>query len=508
MPRSSRRLVQALAGLVALVSLMSCSGSDRGSPDGTPAGTPAHSSSPLQQPGLSQAGLRLADSVTGQHLGEQLRDLERLTLTAGGHRGPGSAGFEAVAAWVEQQLDDTGFYDVYREPFTIQVPHPGESTMIDDSGAVVNQVPLSFSPGTGADGLTGRLVLPAEGDGCRATDWGAEVAAQIGLVKRGGCSFRQLNEVAAAAGAAALVVSNDRPGGLYGTLDHTGPGDIPMTGVTLTQGDRLRSALGSGQLVLSFTFEQRIESFETFNLFAETRSGNPGNVVMAGAHLDSVPEGPGVNDNGSGSVILLETALQLAAQPQPPSQRVRFAWWSGEELGLLGSLHWVNSAVADDPNRIRQLAAYLNVDMVASPNYVIGVYGPGDDAPMLGLLTGYFDAIGQPWIGTDMTGASDHEAFLPSGVPVSGLFTGAGQDKSAQETAIFGGTRGADHDPNYHRASDTFANLSEQALAINAKASAYVIGALADDTSPVNGGRLGNAGTPRPATGFGYAGTI
>lgn len=96
-----------------------------------------------------------------------------------------------------------------------------------------------------------------------------------------------------------MIVTNNRDAGLYGTLDGMRPEYVPITGVTRSEGDRLRRQLADGEVALSFTFEQRIESFETFNLFAETRGGDGQEVVMAGAHLDSVPEGPGSNDNGS-----------------------------------------------------------------------------------------------------------------------------------------------------------------------------------------------------------------
>lgn len=456
----------------------------------------------------------LADAVSGEVLAERLRELERITMAADGSRAPGSRGYQAAAQYVEEQLAATGFYQVQRQDFTIQVPHPGQSELVAEE-RTINQIPLSFSPGTPAAGISGRLVEPAHGDGCRASDWGESVAGEFALVMRGGCSFQQLNQAAATAEAAMVIVTNDREGGLYGTLNSMRPEYVPMTGVTRSEGDRLRARLADGEVQLRFWFEQRIESFETFNLIAETPGGDDQNVVMAGAHLDSVPDGPGINDNGSGSVVLLETAVQLAARPSPPRNKVRLVWWGGEEWGLLGSLHWVNSQVADQPETIERVSAYLNVDMIASPNYVIGVYdGDGSDFPSEALPLGsgdlealyasYFDAIGQPWVPVEVDGSSDHAAFMPSGVPVGGLFTGAGDAKSEAEQALFGGEAGRQYDPNYHSADDTFANLNPVALEINGKASAHVIGTLADDTSMITSGPR----EPAQAEGFGYAGTV
>ena len=476
--------------------------------------SPASMATATSTPATS-TGAALADAVTGEALVAQLRELEQITMAADGTRAAGSRGYAAAAAHIEEQLLATGFYEVQRQPFTIQRPHPGDSRLADANGRVINQVPLSFSPGTPTEGISGRLVEPARGDGCQGADWDPAVAGQFALVERGGCSFEQINRVAAAAGAATVIVTNNRDAGLYGTLNGMRPEYVPITGVTRSEGDRLRQQLADGEVALSFTFEQRIESFETFNLFAETRGGDGQEVVMAGAHLDSVPEGPGSNDNGSGSVVLLETALQLAQLGAVPHNKVRFAWWSGEEWGLLGSTHWVNGLVAADPAVIDRLAAYVNVDMIASPNYVIGVYdGDGATFPNEGLPTGsadlkrlytsYFDAIGQAWVDIEMRSSSDHAAFMPSGVPVGGLFAGAGDAKSAAEEAIFGGQRNREYDPDYHGRNDTLANLSAVALEINGKASAHVIGTLADDTSMLERGPR----TPTRADGFGYAGTV
>lgn len=459
-----------------------------------------------------------AEGLDGAAFIDTVRQLEKLTLDADGTRGPGSQGYLAAASWIEKELEATGFYEVYRQEFTIQRAHPGESRLTDESGRVINQQPLGYSPGTPDEGLSGILVAPANGNGCQAADWGAEVRGQIGIIDRGGCPFTQSDLAASQAGAIMLIAVNNREGGLYGTLDNSLPDHIPFTGVTKSEGAGLRDQMAAGDLRLNFTFQQRIESYPTYNLFAETRTGDPENVVMAGAHLDSVPQGPGSNDNGSGSAILLETARQMASG-EPPANKVRYAWWSGEEWGLLGSAYWVNKQIATSPQTLTRLAAYLNIDMVASPNYVIGVYdGDGSSFPdeKLPAASGaientfnqYFDGTGQAWVDIEMGGASDHASFIASGIPVGGLFTGAGETKTAEEEQLFGGTAGQPYDSNYHKPSDTFANLSTDALVINGKAAAHVICLLADDTSTINGSAKGNSGTPTSPEPFGYAVTV
>lgn len=504
-----RWLNSAMIGITALA-LASCSWL----PLPNDADESAHT--PGQAVELSSAGQQLADAVTAEALTSQLTEIERLTVDADGNRGPGSAGYLATAEWIESELSATGFYEVYRQDFTIQMDHPGRSKLTDEAGEVINQRPLKFSAGTPAEGLTGLVVSPASGTGCQASDWDARVTDQIAFAERGGCSFNELNAAAAEAGAAMVIVSNNDSGGVYGTLGAVRPDDIPMTGITRQAGDDLRERIGAGEVRLTFTFDQRLEEFQTFNLFAETTGGRSDNVVMAGAHLDGVPEGPGVNDNGSGAAALLEVALRLADGDQP-ANKVRFAWWSGEELGLLGAQHWLNSLVETDPQQISSLVTYLNVDMVASPNYVIGVYDgdgstyPGEDLPANSDLveaqfTGYFDTIGQPWTDAEMDGGSDHAVFMESGVPIGGLFTGADGSKTEDEVTQFGGERGRPYDSNYHQPSDLLENADLTALAINGKAIAYAVGALAADSAPINGDQPGNQGTPTATEGWGYAG--
>ena len=121
------------------------------------------------------------------------------------------------------------------------------------------------------------------------------------------------------------------------------------------------------------------------NVIAQTHTGRADNVVMAGAHLDSVPAGPGINDNGSGSAALLETALKLGSSPNVKNA-VRFSFWGAEEPGLLGSQAYVDSL---DFEQQLDIAMYLNFDMIGSPNTGYFVYD-GDDSDGEGAGPGPF----------------------------------------------------------------------------------------------------------------------
>ena len=209
----------------------------------------------------------------------------------------------------------------------------------------------------------------------------------------------------------------------------------------------------------------------TYNVFAETRDGDPNNVIMVGAHLDSVNAGPGIQDNGSGSAAILAVAEQMAKVK--PRNKVRFAWWGAEEANLVGSTYYVTNL---PDNEIQKIALYLNFDMIGSPNYVFFVYD-GDDSDGVGagpgpagsdkieaFFNGFYTQFGEPFKGTDFTGRSDYGPFIAAGIPAGGLFTGAEGIKTAQEAAVWGGTAGVAYDPCYHQACDTYGNVNSTRL--------------------------------------------
>ncbi|MER6712010.1 MULTISPECIES: M28 family metallopeptidase [unclassified Streptomyces] len=213
-----------------------------------------------------------------------------------------------------------------------------------------------------------------------------------------------------------------------------------------------------------------------YNLVADWPGGDPNQVVMAGSHLDSVSSGPGINDNGSGSAAVLETALAVSRAQYKPAKHLRFAWWGAEELGLVGSRHYVNRLATGDRSRI---SAYLNFDMIGSPNPGYFVYD--DDPAIEKTFKDYFTGIGVPTeIETEGDGRSDHAPFKSAGVPVGGLFTGAGRTKTAAQAAKWGGTAGQAFDRCYHSSCDTTANINDTALNRNSDALAHAVWELSE----------------------------
>jgi Zn-dependent M28 family amino/carboxypeptidase len=232
------------------------------------------------------------------------------------------------------------------------------------------------------------------------------------------------------------------------------------------------------------------------NVIAQTKTGDGRNVVVAGAHLDSVASGPGINDDGSGVAAVLETALQLGPSPAVHNA-VRFAFWGSEEVGLAGSREYVRGLTRD---QLDDIALYLNVDMIGSPNPGYFTYdgdqsaGPAGAAPApagsAGIertLAGYLNLAGVRPADMPLGDRTDYASFLTAGVPIGGLTTGAAQQKSEVQARLWGGRAGAPFDPNYHTARDDLTNVDRHALSVMGPALAYAVGVYADSTDGVNG---------------------
>ncbi|WP_432114568.1 M28 family metallopeptidase [Streptomyces sp. S1] len=220
-----------------------------------------------------------------------------------------------------------------------------------------------------------------------------------------------------------------------------------------------------------------------YNLIADWPGGDPNQVLMAGSHLDSVSSGPGINDNGSGSAAILETALAVSRAGYQPSKHLRFAWWGAEELGLVGSKYYVNNLPTTERSKIK---GYLNFDMIGSPNPGYFVYD--DDPTIEQTFKSYFAGLGVPTeIETEGDGRSDHAPFKSAGVPVGGLFTGASRVKTSAQVTKWGGTATA-FDRCYHSSCDTTSNINDTALDRNSDAVAHAIWTLsAGSTNPPTG---------------------
>jgi Zn-dependent M28 family amino/carboxypeptidase len=307
--------------------------------------------------------------------------------------------------------------------------------------------------------------------GCRDGDWDGFPRGQIALVRRGVCPFAAKARRAQGSGAAAIVIedrdASGRRGPVSGTLGAPGI-RIPTVAVDGESGAALARGDGPVRVRVDAVSEQRAAR----NVLAELRGTAGDRVVMAGAHLDSVPAGPGVNDDGSGVATLLALADRLGRGPRP-RDTVRFGFWTAEELGLYGSRAYVRSLSAAERRRVR---SYVNLDMVGSPNAVLETYGNGDTEAALRRA---LDARGPAPASSSIGGASDHAPFQHAGIEVGGVFTGASERVGAAEAKRFGARAGQPADPCYHRACDTLANIDRPMVARVADAVEAAVRSLA-----------------------------
>ena len=435
---------------------------------------------------------KLLECVTVDGVRQHQAAFQAIADANNGIRTAGTPGYDQSVDYVAGRLTAAGYNVTVQEfdfqTFIVLSPTVLEQVSPAPAGPVVNNI-MSYS---GSGDHTAAVSPLGVITGCDAADFAGFPAGDIALISRGACTFALKATNAYNAGAAGVIIYNNSSGTLNGTLSSTFSLDISVTSVTQEVGQELADTPG---LVMRLKTDTLRGLVTTSNVIAETTAGDPNNVVMVGSHLDSVNAGPGIQDNGSGSATILEVALQM--QKVKPRNMVRFAWWSAEESGLLGSTYYVDNLSPEEQGKI---ALYLNFDMIGSPNYVFFIYD-GDDSDGVGSPAGppgsaqiektferYYDNVaGQPYKGTDFSGRSDYGPFIAVGIPSGGLFTGAEGIKTPEEAGIWGGTAGDQYDPCYHLACDTFDNISLQALDVNSDAVAYATLQYAMNTQDVNG---------------------
>jgi Zn-dependent M28 family amino/carboxypeptidase len=437
--------------------------------------------------------------ITREALKRHLENFLQVAKQHDGNRSRPSGGYRASVAYVLSELRDAGL-EPTREGFavpTFEVVGPGvlEMTRPTKRSFLPARNRLrtgEFTPLNGSPPGEVAAVVAAVGielglgnqseSGCAALDFGDEagasrVAGKIALLQRGGCPFVEKVRNAQSAGAHAVLVFNQgdsarRRGLLDGSLDGRGPRhgiNIPALFTTTPVAEQLLAAMKTAPVEVRLAADTSSHVDQVHNVILDIPGERKDEVLIFGAHLDSVERGPGMNDNASGAAALIAIARQLRGCKLQRS--VRFAWWGAEEEGLLGSTAYVASLTTAQLEAAR---GYVNLDMLAAPNFAFmltdgdgsktGTAAPRTSGELEAFFQRDFAKQEQPLVEVPYAGRSDDKPFYEAGIGV--VMLGAGYDgkKSAKQAAAFGGRAGQPFDPCYHKACDDMTNVNIDAL--------------------------------------------
>nr|XP_036579865.1 peptidase family M28 [Colletotrichum truncatum]KAF6787545.1 peptidase family M28 [Colletotrichum truncatum] len=417
---------------------------------------------------------KLQADLKTENLMANLEALNEIAFANGGNRAFGLPGYAASVDYVWDRISSIPATKAWKQDFSATF---GQVVSIDFNidGESIYVFGLTYSPSTSEEGITAQVVLGPDGAaGCDAANYeGLDVKDKIVLVQRFRCptggTLAGRVRPAAAAGAAAVIIYHDiTTNATAGSLSAPDPeGFVPAGFINLADGVKIRERLDAGETVEAhFQQTQIVEERITQNVFVETEEGDPHNVIMLGAHLDSVQAGPGINDDGSGTSLLLE--LFLALTKYRTKNKVRFAWWGAEENGLLGSKFYCSNLA---PSDVDNLLVYLNFDMVAKGYFGVAdtdgsthgsVAPPGSDV-VEHIYEEYFASKGIEITPAVVTNGSDYASFWQIlNKPFGFLHTGTGVAQ----------------DPCYHQACDTIENPDPNTITVNAKAAAHILTVL------------------------------
>ncbi|PYH92421.1 Zn-dependent exopeptidase [Aspergillus ellipticus CBS 707.79] len=429
----------------------------------------------------------LQEQVKAENLMQRARQLYKIAeLGEGEYNHPtrviGSKGHLGTLDYIYSTLTNLGdYYTVSNQSFPAVTGNVFESRLVLGHTVPESATAMSLTPPTKhKEPVYGQLVAVAN-LGCDASDYPSDLDGAIAFISRGQCPFGTKSELAGKAGAVAAVIYNNEKGDMSGTLGTPSPDHVATFGLSDTDAAPFLEQLHKGEKVDGIAYVDAIvESISTTNIIAQTTGGDPDNCVMLGGHSDSVGEGPGINDDGSGSLTLLELATLLTEFRV--NNCVRFAWWAAEEEGLLGSDYYVSVLTAAENKKIR---LFMDYDMLASPNFAYQVYNatnalnPVGSEELRDLYVEFYEAHDLNYTFIPFDGRSDYDAFIRNGIPGGGIATGAEGVKTVTEQGMFGGVAGEWYDPCYHQLCDTVANLNLTAWEWNTKLVAHSIATYA-----------------------------
>ncbi|MGG1662769.1 M28 family peptidase [Brevibacillus sp. NRS-1366] len=322
-----------------------------------------------------------------------------------------------AVTYIEKKFQSYG-YDTERQPFEFY----SFSGPTDFSFSVSGFEDTDWDLGTFTYGVNGSVTeeLVYAGLGRESDLDDVDVDGKIALIKRGEISFADKVKNAAEAGAKAVIIFNNSSGTINGTLG--GPDDsfVPVLALTKKQGEELLEKLDAGEELTATVTVEGAETKEStsYNVIATKKpdkNKDNGQIIIVGAHHDSVEGAPGANDDASGTATTLELARVMANMPT--DTEIRFITFGAEENGLLGSYAYVESLSEED---VENTVGMFQMDMVGSRDagklIMYTVDGEKNVVTDLGAAAG--SRLSET-VNYGREGRSDHVPFAEVGIPAA-----------------------------------------------------------------------------------------
>lgn len=268
--------------------------------------------------------------------------LEKIATDNGGNRAFGYQGYNASMDFVLDRVQKRfgRYMDTKIQKFTHLFDTTRKIELTGPDGKKVPTKAWMYNVATPLpEGITAELLdTPVDdkrGSMCYEDMWkDIKATGKIVLMKRGTCPNFEKVKLAKKYGAKAAVIYNPEAGDDIPVITLGADNQaliVPVAPITLGVAQDWKKRLADGEkLSVNVLVDCIVENRDSWNIISETKQGDANNVVMLGAHLDSVAAGPGINDDGSGVAALLNIVASLSKY-SGIKNKVRFAWWGTEE---------------------------------------------------------------------------------------------------------------------------------------------------------------------------------
>ncbi|CAF2828757.1 unnamed protein product [Rotaria sp. Silwood2] len=464
--------------------------------------------------------LSLIESIDINELMKHLQEFNHIATMENGSRSINTKGFKRTIDYIADYLSTNTNYYIKRTPFSVRQFKLGNNPILFTSIAntIINRTysndlskgefsHVEYSTDINLKDFINITLIP--NFGCSEKDWLTAKPSpngRIALVKHGACDFFLKPILASHYHVKGLLLYNiSRSSNCNDSLPTSlGPfNTLPTLSISSNLAQELIESLNNSATNTGVRFiidVLKTEPYSVENICADTPIGDITQTIIIGSHSDSILNGPGINDNGSGSAanLALAVALFRTSMYRNLKYRIRFCWWGAEELGLIGSFVYVTQATTSIiiGERFHDHLLYLNLDMLASPNYMFGIYDLDTitnetltknifaSKKITTLFRNWFNDENLPWDNVNLTTAiSDYLPFLIGNMPVGGVFSGADGIKTKEQCDRYASYLGPDpycmpniaFDQCYHKSCDTIWNINKFAYEKLTKAVAYAL---------------------------------